>query len=298
LIKLSGSAGDAAHSFPPTGGLGLNSGLGDVHNLAYKIAAAVQGWGSSELLDTYQDERRQIALVNSQQSVKNGKTIFRLLKALGTKDNNIEQVKENLHDSLTDPSMRLVVMKGVEEQREHFNNLGLHIGYVYGDMEIPPSASSYLHSYRPGARLPYAWISSAILPPCSRNLLALDSSYVKEFTVAEVERKWYSTLDLCCFDAFTVIIDKAASFYWHKTLEDVRAKICKAEWKASKINLVTLGIYFELIPGARGTEWVIGLQLQHGTAVIIRPDQHTLQTFVAKSTAEKVFQTLIRHLGF
>ncbi|KAG0647329.1 2,4-dichlorophenol hydroxylase [Hyphodiscus hymeniophilus] len=291
-------AGDAAHSFPPTGGLGLNSGLGDVHNLAYKIAAAVQGWGSSSLLDTYQSERRQIALVNSQQSVKNGQTIFRLLKAIGTEASSIEQAKENLHESLTDPARKLVIMKGVEEQREHFNNLGLHIGYVYGDLETPPSASLYIHSYRPGARLPHAWISSALLPQYSRDLPAIDSSYVKEFTVEEVERKQYSTLDLCRFDAFTVIIDKATSSYWHETLEVLRVKTSNAKWKSFKINLVTLGIDFELIPGARGTEWVKGLQLYHGTAVIVRPDQHILQSFPAHSTAEQVFKALVQHLGF
>jgi 2-polyprenyl-6-methoxyphenol hydroxylase-like FAD-dependent oxidoreductase len=52
------SAGDAAHSFPPTEGLGLNSGLGDVHNLAYKIAAVHQGRGSDRLLDTFEFDRR------------------------------------------------------------------------------------------------------------------------------------------------------------------------------------------------------------------------------------------------
>lgn len=80
------SAGDAAHSFPLTGGLGLNSGLGDVHNLAYKLAAVHHGSAKDATLDTYDAERGQIALVNSQQSVKNGKKIFGLLKALGTTD--------------------------------------------------------------------------------------------------------------------------------------------------------------------------------------------------------------------
>lgn len=77
-------AGDAAHSFPPTGGLGLNSGLADVHNLAFKIAAVCDGVASDSLLDTYNADRRHVAEVNSLQSVKNGQKIFGLLKSLGT----------------------------------------------------------------------------------------------------------------------------------------------------------------------------------------------------------------------
>jgi 2-polyprenyl-6-methoxyphenol hydroxylase-like FAD-dependent oxidoreductase len=53
-------AGDAAHSHPPYGGYGLNSGLEDARNLGWKLAAVVQGWGGPELLHSYSDERRLI----------------------------------------------------------------------------------------------------------------------------------------------------------------------------------------------------------------------------------------------
>jgi len=53
-------AGDAAHSHPPYGGYGLNSGLEDARNLGWKVAAVLQGWGGEELLKSYSDERRQI----------------------------------------------------------------------------------------------------------------------------------------------------------------------------------------------------------------------------------------------
>ena len=50
-------AGDAAHEMPPTGGFGLNTGVQDVHNLAWKLAAVLHGWAGPSLLDTYDAER-------------------------------------------------------------------------------------------------------------------------------------------------------------------------------------------------------------------------------------------------
>lgn len=53
-------AGDAAHSHPPYGGYGINTGFEDVRNLAWKLAARLQGWGSEALLDSYDAERRPV----------------------------------------------------------------------------------------------------------------------------------------------------------------------------------------------------------------------------------------------
>ena len=53
-------AGDAAHSHPPYGGYGVNSGLEDARNLGWKLAAVLQGWGGERLLDSYDEERRPV----------------------------------------------------------------------------------------------------------------------------------------------------------------------------------------------------------------------------------------------
>ncbi|MFD9098907.1 FAD-dependent monooxygenase [Streptomyces collinus] len=54
-------AGDAVHVMPPSGGLGANTGIQDVHNLAWKLAAVLQGRAGAGLLDTYEPERRPVA---------------------------------------------------------------------------------------------------------------------------------------------------------------------------------------------------------------------------------------------
>ncbi len=53
-------AGDAAHSHPPYGGYGVNTGLEDARNLGWKLAATLQGWGGPGLLDSYDAERRPV----------------------------------------------------------------------------------------------------------------------------------------------------------------------------------------------------------------------------------------------
>ena len=53
-------AGDAAHEMPPTGGFGLNTGVQDVHNLTWKIAAVLRGKADDRLLDSYHDERQPL----------------------------------------------------------------------------------------------------------------------------------------------------------------------------------------------------------------------------------------------
>ncbi len=53
-------AGDAVHLVIPTGGLGMNSGIGDAIDLGWKLAATLQGWGGPKLLESYEIERRQI----------------------------------------------------------------------------------------------------------------------------------------------------------------------------------------------------------------------------------------------
>lgn len=289
------SAGDAAHAFPPTGGLGLNSGLGDVHNLAYKLAGAHQGWGGERLLDSYQSDRQQVALVNSQQSIKNGKQIFGLLRALGATDPDKDVAWQNLKQRLhtNDPETKEVIEEGIKGQREHFDNLGLHIGYVYGDQEIPADASVFKPVAVPGARLPHAWISITenystrlLLPP-------IDNSFVKELSQEEVCAKRFSTLDLVPFDTFIVITDRERGLPWSDYLEVVHRELSQS----LKIKVITRGVHFDVDEGNENSRrWLNLTGLAEGKAILVRPDQHILAVFSRESRAEDLVDILREHL--
>ncbi|KAL1409282.1 hypothetical protein Q8F55_006115 [Vanrija albida] len=75
-------AGDAAHICPPTGGHNMNVGIDDSVNLAWKLAAVVQGWGSDALLDTYEAERRPVGLSVSAESLDNSLSMRRALERI------------------------------------------------------------------------------------------------------------------------------------------------------------------------------------------------------------------------
>jgi putative polyketide hydroxylase len=67
-------AGDAAHVMPPTGGHGMNTGIGDADNLAWKLAAVTAGRANNLVLDSYQAERRPIARAIIDISRENART--------------------------------------------------------------------------------------------------------------------------------------------------------------------------------------------------------------------------------
>ena len=69
-------AGDAVHTMIPTGGYGMNTGLGDAVNLGWKIAATIQGWGGATLLASYELERRPIGERNRTACVENAMVIL------------------------------------------------------------------------------------------------------------------------------------------------------------------------------------------------------------------------------
>src|SRR5206468_4432158 len=76
-------AGDAAHEMPPTGGFGMNTGVQDVHNLAWKLAGVLQGWARPSILETYDAERQPWGCAITEQSLANSISMSRMGKTPG-----------------------------------------------------------------------------------------------------------------------------------------------------------------------------------------------------------------------
>jgi hypothetical protein len=163
--------GDSAHRFPPTGGLGLNTGVGDCHNLVWKLAAVEAGWADPSLLDTYELERRPVAQFNCDQSLANAFKLVEVPIALGFAG-DVDASAAAMADTLADPTRRAAVEAAIADQAIHFDLLGLQLGHSYehglvvadgsDPIVLDEPARDYQPSTRPGGRLPHAWIDATV----------------------------------------------------------------------------------------------------------------------------------------
>jgi 2,4-dichlorophenol 6-monooxygenase len=114
--------GDAAHRFPPSGGLGLNTGIMEAHNLAWKLALIHHGLANDVLLDSYDSECRPAATTNATDSFDNALRLLQIYEAIGP-CNTLLELEQRL--SSIDDVERAGLTAAIEAQRSHFLSNGV-----------------------------------------------------------------------------------------------------------------------------------------------------------------------------
>ena len=149
-------AGDAVHQYIPTGGYGMNTGIGDACDLGWKLAAVLHGFAGPALLDSYEGERRPVGLRNREGSRRHNetrRTIARLYRDASIYDDAAPS------DVTIDRLGREIAAIGNAENESS----GIELGYYYAgspaididpDASPPDDPSRYQPSTVPGVRLP------------------------------------------------------------------------------------------------------------------------------------------------
>jgi 2-polyprenyl-6-methoxyphenol hydroxylase-like FAD-dependent oxidoreductase len=151
-------AGDAVHLVIPTGGLGMNSGVGDAIDLGWKLAATLNGWGGPNLLASYDAERRHVGacVIEASRYAFLGRRKWR------------ERYRLNIRDLTPEGEATRAALTAVAdiEQRKSNEMIGAELGYRYEGSPLvcdEPDGPAfrfreYVPTSWPGARLPHVWL--------------------------------------------------------------------------------------------------------------------------------------------
>ncbi|WP_322061867.1 FAD-dependent monooxygenase [Paraburkholderia sp. J63] len=238
-------AGDAAHPLPPTGGQGMNTGFGDVQNLAWKLKLVLDGVAPDALLDTYEAERLPTARFNVEQSARNAQKMAEA--GLAGILRNDPGVGERVEAPDSGP-LRAQLREAIAAQREHFEYNGQTFGYRYVSDAIIDDGlacpafdvAHYVPNASPGSRAPHLGIGDG----CAR----------------------LSILDLFGGAHFVMLTTPHGKPVWQYALEDAQRA---AGFDVRVVSIGAGGDYaadddtFATLYGIGGTG-----------AVLVRPDGH------------------------
>jgi len=260
--------GDSAHRLPPTGGLGLNTAIADVHNLVWKLAAAINNDLDAEsresLLNSYESERKPVAQRNTDASNLNNEKMMEVVEALGLDPSKADLLpkimnsflirhlpkglRQKIKAVLLKPARTLIaaaaandqegeeirkrISKAVENQEEHFSTLGLELGYIYKKGVVSSEAEftpeSEIMTYTP------SFAPGARLPHCA----------------IERNGKLASTLDLANYNSFLSL----------KSGESREIDFPTFGYSVTEIDVAELGVN--------------NIDLSEGEYLLVRPDGH------------------------
>lgn len=243
-------AGDAAHRHPPTGGLGLNCGVQDAHNLAWKLVAVLKGQASESLLDSYEKERRPIAAYYTAHSLENAGRHAPIGGALGlgpgqSEEEGWEEVAVFASDTPEGEKRRTLVAEAVAANANDYSQLNVEAGFYFRsgafipDGTPPPlgadSPTDYQPTARPGHHLPHVWLDLG----------------------AETDAP-ISTLDLVSRKGFTLFVDSAGEDAWTKSAAEVES---------------ALGVPLKVVSvGSNNAVWHAATEVESDGVVLTRPD--------------------------
>lgn len=202
--------GDSAHSFYPTGGHGANTGIADAVDLGWKLAARLNGWGGPRLLDSYEAERRPVALFNREMCA------------------NLLEVWRRFGRLARDGVSREHLAGFLAEETYQLNNLGVHFGYRYSDSPIISHDGSDPPVWRWQEIVPTTWPGTR--PPSLRlaNGGQLFDAFGPEFTLVDLsgtnkgERMVKQANHLGVPVTHLVIDDESVRAAWERELVLVR----------------------------------------------------------------------------
>ena len=169
-------AGDAVHLVIPTGGLGMNSGVGDALDLSWKLAATINGWGGPGLLPSYEAERRPVGEKNVEASgwAAQGLGMWRV-DLTGAINQDTEDGQRERH--------KTAQLANRHHRRVH-EMVGAELGYTYAGSPLiasEPGASTswdtvrYLPTTEPGVRIPHIWLKDRT---AMQDVLGADYSFI------------------------------------------------------------------------------------------------------------------------
>jgi len=153
--------GDSAHQLSPTGGFGMNTGIQEAIDLAWKLAARLSGWGGDALLASYEAERRPVAARNAREAAGN------LARMLSPRE-NLPPPEIFAPGPAGDAARRVFGAKFTETMRREWFTIGIQLGYHYENSPIciadgspapPDETATYTQTARPGHRAPHVWLA-------------------------------------------------------------------------------------------------------------------------------------------
>ncbi len=245
-------AGDAAHRHPPANGLGSNTSMQDTYNLVWKLAAVVRGLAGESLLDSYDAERQPVGRRVVDRANRSVDDMVHWFAPLGLSPGMTPEDVDRRLDELTGPrggADRVALFDALDLIDGQFNAIGVELGQHYtssaviGDGSTPPEPLGdpdlhHVASTCPGSPVPHAWIV--------------------------VDQRNVSTLDVCDYEAFTLIVG-ADGRAWTEAADVV----ADATGMPITTVTVTLGAEHDDVYGA----WHRVRDIGDDGALLVRPDR-------------------------